>query len=818
MSSEHDSFNDPFEDHLHDNLHHQGAGISVRPEGVDAVAGRYEKRRRRGVVARVAVAAIMLAGVGGFIATREDNTATTQAAGEGDVGEDVGADPGVNGDGPRLVLTNIESAASPRPDLWGGGEASGVYYFLSTAPAVETAGLEATDGEDAYDMYMPNTLYAYDGSDWTSNSFDDRYVSDLGADGGVLYAVSTGLRGDSTPQDQVTGLALGRSTDTGESWTWTDVDLTQVFGENRDEWPPYVSPRVTVKDGTYVIVVNIGAGQLWDDGWRLANENGLEINPGDDEVVNVDTDGISFVRDAYAPNPDTCAGKRELYRQQLEDEAGISELEDFWMSIEMEGREPTEAEMAEMNALEQKYSDFWQESEAKTADYMETVEGCEKAAQCLRIQIDQQQRMDEIQDKVRAEVGLPPESEMLTEEDYMKYEDLYDEYYQKMDVYYQEFEQDFAEQEMQSCDEALYGNSEEGDGPPWDESDVETVLWADLGVTLPDSWKLTNHAFMIEGDTVTSLGPIYEGRANYIESFEVVDGSFELRVDQTNYQASYNEAPEMKVGVYRSTDGREWAASTENVSEEYYGPSSATFKNMSFRVTWEDEEEGWPEDRAEDVYETSTTIGPVEEAEPGDDGSTTTGPPTTAGDPLATIVTEVGPNGETTVVFVETATETSPASTTTAMPDMEMVDEEMETEYYDRGMRPENKLGRRIGSGEWREFTLADLAPGVDTNGYFVEGVQAGPYGIVVWATRWDEGSNGNDGPPASDSLVLFSTDGISWGTTEVAGFSINGAIVGENDIMLAPYDPQIEFQMYEEGKKAIDLPPVPIVLARVDG
>lgn len=93
--------------------------------------------------------------------------------------------------------------------------ADGVYFALSTAPGARR--------EDHPDGAVPQALYrSTDGLSWeVADLGEDPWVADLGARGGVLYAVSTApaTQGDDTGQ-------IGVSTDGGTTWMQADLPST----------------------------------------------------------------------------------------------------------------------------------------------------------------------------------------------------------------------------------------------------------------------------------------------------------------------------------------------------------------------------------------------------------------------------------------------------------------------------------------------------------------------------------------------------------------------------------------------------------------
>jgi hypothetical protein len=129
-------------------------------------------------------------------------------------------------------------------------------------------------------------------------------------------------------------------------------------------------------------------------------------------------------------------------------------------------------------------------------------------------------------------------------------------------------------------------------------------------------------------------------------------------------------------------------------------------------------------------------------------------------------------------------------------------------------------LIRTNADGTSDRLLLADLAPDLDTSGYTLVGVDSGPYGVVVWASKWDDiearrdaaGENPalEDGDYVYDpnSIILYSPDGRGWGATPLPGTDIADAIVGRDDVMVFLADPDFN---------GTDTPPQPVLLGTAD-
>lgn len=221
------------DDRLDDFFAEQRAALPLAPEGADAVRARFARRRavRRGALASVLT---LVVGAGAWqLATAGDDEPEVLAtrSAEAPDGTDAGGpapssddpdDPSSGqADGPRFVvatgaigLRDVSSLAAPA--AWTIGPEQGfadgdVYYAVSTAPGRRDPAT-LTDAD-----FRRDTLYSFDGESWAHQRVVDRYLGDVAAHEGVLYAVSTG---SPTTSD----LAVGTSSDGGASWAWLPVD------------------------------------------------------------------------------------------------------------------------------------------------------------------------------------------------------------------------------------------------------------------------------------------------------------------------------------------------------------------------------------------------------------------------------------------------------------------------------------------------------------------------------------------------------------------------------------------------------------------
>ncbi len=82
---------------------------------------------------------------------------------------------------------------------------------------------------------------------------------------------------------------------------------------------------------------------------------------------------------------------------------------------------------------------------------------------------------------------------------------------------------------------------------------------------------------------------------------------------------------------------------------------------------------------------------------------------------------------------------------------------------------PEPMLQRRVGTGEWETVTLATLAPEINVGSRVVQDVRGTPFGtFLIFGESYRQ-----DGPPDPGITVVYSNNGIDWGSFELAGNSL---------------------------------------------
>ena len=636
-----------FEDRLKHELQNQGAQIDIEPAGVDHIASRSAKRRQRRMAGMTAVVAMVLLGVGGFIATSNDapipvatdTEATDEQATDAEIPEQAADAELTDGEvvaGSPLDFVNIASGASPGGfGVYGTGViTSDAYYMLSTAPG--------RAAPNDYDAYLPNTLYKYDGSEWSNTSFGDRFISGLSVDEGVLYTVSTGTKTSDTP-------AIGRSNDGGQNWTWTDLDLTEQFGADPSAWP-FHDIKIDTQNGTTFVVARAHAEVPWDEAIELAKNAGLDIDQETDGIVNISTEGISWIPDQYVLSP--CA---QLFDDEMSKRsAGFAEIEAELSRIyeTINPVDETDGPFDELSAEQQARADelhaqldaLYEEAASEATAAVTAADGCQAYGECLSGQRALNERSEEF------------------------YETAGDDDYEAMETEYMTW------LEESGCGPIL--GYDDGD---FNDEDIESVTWAELGVTVPESWSGSTAGYLLTDDGVQNLGRFAVGEAGWLRKVTFDGTSFEVEFD--GIWTEFNDDSQVPdVTVYSSTDGTAWTATTKP-----WGSTPQTFNGMSFSLDWD-----------------------------GDQNS----------------ILRNGPNGA-------------------------------------------------------ERLSIESLAPGIDVSGFVAERVFVGNYGVVVVALEWEDvGEYGQ-----ANSIVLFSSDGMSFGTTPLDGMAVSSVMVGSDGVVVFAND-----------------------------
>ncbi|MGI9605037.1 MAG: hypothetical protein ACR2P0_02745 [Acidimicrobiales bacterium] len=562
-----------FDDRLRGHMEHQSAQLEIQPEGVDAIARRARTRHQRRAAVMVTAALVVVAGLGGWlygstgqntvdqVATEGDGTATTTIAAASSSEEGASADndqalssaaaPSIDApvaeseSGRALEFSLIDNVDAPGGfNVWQNGQAGGLYYVLSTAPG---ATFESLGSEEEW--FRNDTLYTWDGGDWSQSSFGDRFVSDIGAgQNGLLYTLSTGRR------EGTAGLELGTSADGGANWAWTPIDLSTQFGADSSTWPGYNVRSVGVGDDR-LVVVNKAPGPDWQEGIALAQGAGLDIDLDTTPIYNLTTEGITYSLDPY-PEPTPCQQEFSVYI-----DAAFRRFEE-----ETLGEEPTEEDYF---AFEQNY----EEIEAEAIAHMATIQGCELFVDCQTAYSADNRRIGDAENAIVEAMGFDPDTdywEGLTEAQF-------DELNAAMETLWSEQQTAFEES---GCQEILWGpigDFEEGEG--------EFVSWASLGVTPPAHWSGSAHGYLVSDDTVTNLGAVF-GDGGFLVELTGDENGVTVRFDATAYDGA-SEPTGPTFIEWSSADGRTWT-SQQIANDEWTFYPAGTVGDATLSINWEE--------------------------------------------------------------------------------------------------------------------------------------------------------------------------------------------------------------------------------------
>ena len=555
-----------FDDRLRTQLTEQTNDLVITPEGVDGVRARSRRRKqRRAAGATLSIAAIAI--VGALTLFGPDNEQANLAT-EGDAAptdttaasSNATVEPAPVLDA-QVVLPDPGSALSLSPannkgapggyNLFQTGRANDTYFVVSTAPGLT---YEDTEGE----FIRPNTLYTFDGSQWSQNELTDRFVSGFdSSSNGVIYAVSTGT---STTQE----LSVGRSTN-GVSWEWTPIDLTGAFGTDTSTWPIYTVQQAT-RDGQRFVVVATNAAVDFDVARRLARDAGADLDESD-EIVSASATGVSWFEQVEQP---PCAAADNEISQDLWNEEPEGPEFDF-------ERELTEAEQAE---LEQ----FWKVQEARgleirseTLALLADIDGCTAYVSCVTELADASAAAGEQIDDLLASFGTDPfNSTGLSDEQTTELDRLYE-------------EKESAEQrwlEESGCAETLGWHVGTEDDP----TPVKSARWSDLGVTPPESWAPTQYGYVIDGDVVTELGGLFPDQTGFLVDVSDVNGSWTVTFDSTDYTLveGFDVPIESTFVEWTSKDGQQWSSSP---TTWVYQTEAQTLTNgVGLSISWTEQE------------------------------------------------------------------------------------------------------------------------------------------------------------------------------------------------------------------------------------
>jgi len=620
-----------FEDRLRNQLHGQSNNIHVEVDSPVAVAHRSATRTRRRLVG-IPVAALMLGGIvgGGIWASQNQSDPTESVAVVGDETSDENASDETASDenagdqnevdgpvdlerlitqgfspGPELVLQDISSANSPGG--WGPTQVhdtGGVYYVLSTAPGR----VDLTD-PDADAAYRPDTLYTYDGNDWSISGFGDRLVADFDVSpSGVLYAVSTGTTTD------VTEFALGESANGGESWEWSPLP---TGGHNAAK----LDPRFVIKGDTTLIVSQLPFRQHFSEAGELARSAGLEVNEYDITAAN--TTGLTYMLQPVSDDPCVAAesgfwneGSHDIPEGLLppavaDDPADSAAFEAQFAAFQQEQNERLYAALSEAGCEQEAtcrqitnsfYNDpasrfdmvppaggpdadpaaFDEFDQAATAFYEDRQNmldqllidgGCQQEVTCRNLQTAFY--VNEMPKPPFEPPPPPTDVDDMSAEEVDAMDAAWADFYERSQAWEEEnrglIDESYARHEA-SLVEAGCSSMAAPEAP-----EIKSVEWSSLGVTPPTDWAST---------MVQIIGP--DGIQT--SELEVDSYIYEITVDGDEFvlvEAGATPFPEPlaepRNTEWRSADGLNWTKSDGDTVDLY---NTATVNGQRFTIAW----------------------------------------------------------------------------------------------------------------------------------------------------------------------------------------------------------------------------------------
>ena len=638
-----------FDDRLRRQLNEQAHQITIEPGDPNGPAVRAARRQTR---RRVAVAGAFVAVIGlsaAWITTRDGDepgvaTAVDSDGTDTDAAEDASASDESTSDesgstaapGTPLTFTPVDATGAPGGyNITSNGAGNDLYYVLSTAP-----GLRA---EEINGPWRNDTLYAWDGDSWSTSTFADRFVTTITPNGDLLYTLSTGTNSGDGP-------AVGTSSDGGANWDWTPIDLPADLGV-----PGSYGLSDAVGPAGHLVVAWSAPFADWNEAFELAREAGLDIGWETHNVISVDSEAIRYVGGERAVS---CA---ERYWTGIDDRVAVpaSLYDESW------GEDgPTEEQLAQFREDQQAYDDARLVAQPQVLDELRADPDCAVFAECQTDVNAWDDEQAERERQIYVDLGVIEPGQSAYYE--LDWESLDDDTQRALDEALSELWEDSDQNRITdpACEEALYG-------PGWDPEDIETVTWASLGVTPPDSWNGAISAFLVEDGAAREIDAPFD--PGFLQSVTATDTGFaiELVVPETDPVGFVEE-----LGAQRT-------------------------------IRWTGGEDGW---------QFEETTGSLWNATTAPDG-TTYGFSWSA-DGTSRLIRAA--NG---------------VSVATPMPDM--------------------------------------FGPGYEQHG--ISSIDAGDYGVAAVSIDWE----------SERSAVAFSTDGVSWASTEFDGYWIDGVIVGDGDVMV---------------------------------
>ncbi|MGI9596011.1 MAG: hypothetical protein ACR2QK_07610, partial [Acidimicrobiales bacterium] len=270
--------------------------------------------------------------------------------------------------------------------------------------------------------------------------------------------------------------------------------------------------------------------------------------------------------------------------------------------------------------------------------------------------------------------------------------------------------------------------------PSFDFPEPVFTTWEEIGFTPPESWKTWATTYSFDGQRFTDIGKPFD------DSFQVghamtTDDRLTVSVWDTNGE------PEVEAEIlWSTTNGTDWTQEIRRydemeeggISHDPYFPEPRA-GDFTFRVWWDES--------AYIEYEE----GPAEE----------------------------GAIATTTVLDDTSADEAI---------DLPARDPLVEEVFYEE---PEPTLQRRVGTSPWETVTLANLAPDIDVGDRVLQDVRGTPLGVfLVYGSRFTPDGKA----PEPGVTVVYSNNGVDWGTFDLAGNSLETyhlGDIGDEDLLL---------------------------------
>jgi hypothetical protein len=540
--------------------------MQIEPTPTPATGGN----RTNQVVAALVAVIVLAAGVAGWwVGTQRSDsaqvsteapatmTADEQAGGTTDAddaeatktaADDVGAaeqelETATAVPGAPLVFTDFTDANAPGGyNVWQNGRSNGLYYVLSTAPGVTWESVQDDCGGECWDPIRNDTLYTFDGSDWNRTDLADRFVTELSStDNGLLYTLSTGS--PAGPR-----LELGTSADTGDTWTWTDLDVAGQPGADSASARAITAER----NGEFLIAVQTLAEIDWEEAAALARSAGIDITA--DQIWGVTTEGIEYNPPAATTDGPDCAAIDVAFHEE-----NSPTTEYPFQDVD----ELTPEQEAELDAWYLAEQEAWAALELASAEHMAGVKGCEDYAVCLSRSIELRNQAAAGDDEMWAELGFGPDIDWdtITDEQSAALDAAYAERWAPYDSWF----------ETSGCADVL----------GWYEGEnVEWRTWEELGVTPPAAWDGSIHAHRVVDGVATDLGPITDEAIGWLVSLEPTADGWEVWIE--------GGTTETNLRHLTSTDGGEWTVQSENNSWEdvgFYEPQTDADGN-EWQIQW----------------------------------------------------------------------------------------------------------------------------------------------------------------------------------------------------------------------------------------